>query len=134
MSPTTRTSTRDRCRSRCRSALAWRAVACAAAALLGTATAGAVAPARLQVVTQRPLTVRGAGFGRHERVRVRLLMPGAEMVRRVRSTRRGVFTVRFAGAAPDRCSGYSIVASGASGSVATLRWPVRRGCPPARAR
>jgi hypothetical protein len=132
MSPTSRTSTRDRFRSRCRSAPARLAVACAAAALLVTGTA--VAAARLQVVTPRPLTVRGAGFVRHESVRVRLLMPGREIVRRVRATRGGRFTVRFAGAAPDRCSGYSIVASGASGSFATLRWPVRPGCPPALAR
>jgi hypothetical protein len=112
--------------------LARLALAYTAAALLGAGTAAAAA--RLQVVTQQPLTVRGAGFVRHESVRVRLLMPGMEMVRRVRATRRGRFTVRFAGAAPDRCSGYSIVASGASGSFATLRWPVRPGCPPALAR
>jgi hypothetical protein len=132
MSRTSRTSTRDRCRSRCRSALTRVAVACAAAALLGTGTA--VAAARLQAVTQKPLTVRGAGFVRHESVRVRLLMPGREMMRRVRATRGGRFTVRFGGLAPDRCSGYSIVASGASGSFARLRWPVRPGCPPALAR
>jgi hypothetical protein len=85
-------------------------------------------------VTRYPLTVRGTGFVRHESVRVRLLIPGREVVRRVRATRRGRFTVSFAGAAPDRCSSYSIVASGASGSFATLRRPVRPGCPPARSR
>jgi hypothetical protein len=102
------------------------------AAVLAPGTADA--KARLKIVTHAPLTVRGAGFMRHESVRVRLLMPDAEMVRRVRATRRGRFSVRFDGAAPDRCAGYSIVASGASGSFATLRWPARPGCPPALAR
>ncbi|MEA2184089.1 MAG: hypothetical protein QOF69_3274 [Solirubrobacteraceae bacterium] len=90
----------------------------------------AVGKPRLAIVTPAPVTVRGAGFHRHESVRVRLLAPGVEMVRRLRATRAGRFSVSFAGVAPDRCAGYSIVATGASGSLVTLRWPVRRGCPP----
>jgi hypothetical protein len=101
-------------------------------AALGAGTAAA-AP-RLEVVTQAPFSVRGAGFARHESVRVRLLLPGTELVRRVRASRGGRFVARFAGAAPDRCAGYSIVATGAAGSVARLRMPVRRGCPPALSR
>ena len=107
------------------------AVLCAAVAVL--AAAPAVARPRLKIVAAHPLTVRGAGFARHEVVRVRLLARNVEMVRRVRATRGGRFFVRFAGAAPDRCSGYSIVATGASGSFVTLRWPVLPGCPPALA-
>jgi hypothetical protein len=90
----------------------------------------AQATPRLQVATQAPLTIRGVGFARHESVRVRLLLPATEMVRRVRATRRGSFSVRFAGATPDRCSGYSLVATGGAGSVARLQVR-RRGCPPA---
>jgi hypothetical protein len=85
---------------------------------------------RLVLVAQNPVTVRGAGFARYERVRVRLVMPDAEIVRRVRASRRGRFSVSFPGAAPDRCAGWSIIATGASGSVARLRRPAR-GCPPA---
>jgi hypothetical protein len=101
-------------------------------AALGAGTAAA-AP-RLEVVTQAPFSVRGAGFARHESVRVRLLLPSTEIVRRVRASRAGRFVARFAGAAPDRCAGYSIAATGAAGSVARLRMPVRRGCPPALSR
>jgi hypothetical protein len=104
-------------------------VVAVAAAALGAGTAAAAA--RLEVVAHAPLTVRGSGFARHEVVRVRLRMPNAQMVRRVRATRRGRFSARFPGAAPDRCAGYSIVATGASGSSAALRRPARRGCPPA---
>jgi hypothetical protein len=128
MWPTNRTSTRDRWRSRCRNALAGLAVVCAVAAAVGPGAA--VAKPRLKIVAHAPLTVRGSGFARHESVRVRLLMPGSEIVRRVRASSRGGFSVRFAGAAPDRCAGYSIVASGAAGSLVTLRSPARPGCPP----
>ena len=128
MWPTSRTSTRDRWRSRFRDALAGLVV-CALVAVLGPGTA--VAKPRLKVVAQAPLTVRGTGFVAREAVRVRLLMPRSEMVRRVRASRRGRFLARFAGAAPDRCAGYSIVASGGAGSFVTLRWPARPGCPPA---
>jgi hypothetical protein len=127
-----RTSTPDRWRFRCHNALAGLALVCAVAAVLGPGTA--VAKPRLTIVAHAPLlTVRGSGFVRHESVRVSLLMPGSEIVRRVRATRRGGFSVRFAGAAPDRCTGYSIVARGAAGSFVTLRWPARPGCPPALA-
>jgi HD-GYP domain-containing protein (c-di-GMP phosphodiesterase class II) len=102
------------------------------AAVLGPGTA--VAKPRLKVVAHAPLTVRGTGFVRHESVRVRLVMPDSEMVRRVRATRRGRFSVRFTRAAPDRCAGYAVVASGDAGSFVTLRWPARPGCPPALAR
>jgi hypothetical protein len=131
MWPTSRTSTRDRWRSRCRNALAALAVGCTVAAVLGPGTAAA--KPRLKIVAHAPLTVRGTGFARGESVRVRLLMPHSEIVRRVRASRRGRFSVRFAGAVPDRCAGYSIVASGAAGSFVTLRWPARPGCPPALA-
>jgi hypothetical protein len=125
----TKTSTRDRWLSRCPS----RVVLLAAVTVVMCASAAgtAVAKPRLAIVTQTPVTVRGAGFQRHESVRLRLLAPGLQMVRRLRATRAGRFSVSFAGAAPDRCAGYSIVATGASGSLVTLRWPVRRGCPPA---
>ena len=93
----------------------------------------AAATPRLHLVTPAPLSVRGLGFVRYESVRVRLLLAGTVMVRRVRASRRGRFVARFAGAAPDRCSGYAVVATGASGSVARLRMPVRPGCPPALA-
>jgi hypothetical protein len=98
-----------------------------AAVLLGAGTA--LATARLELVTQAPMTVRGSGFAGHESVRVRLVLPTAEIVRRVRATRRGRFSVRFTRTAPDRCAGYAIVATGSRGSVARLRRQPR--CPPA---
>ena len=88
-----------------------------------------MATARLELVTQAPFTVRGTGFARGESVRVRLLLPKQEIVRRVRASRRGRFSVRFAGATPDRCAGYAIVATGSGGSIARLRRQPR--CPPA---
>jgi len=99
--------------------------------LIGAGTA--VARPRLELVTPNPLLVRGTGFARQESVRVRLLVRNGEMVRRVWATRGGRFLVRFGGPAPDRCAGYSIVATGASGSYARLRRPVRPACPPALA-
>jgi hypothetical protein len=103
----------------------------AAVAVLAASTA--VAKPRLEIVTADPAMVRGVGFAPRESVRVRLLGPDMEMLRRVRATRGGRFSVRFASPAPDRCTGYSIVAIGAAGSYARLRWPVRPACPPALA-
>jgi hypothetical protein len=105
-------------------------------ALLACAGTAAQVSARprpaLRLVTLSPLRVHGSGFGARERVRVRLRSLGTLVAtRRVRATRRGGFTVGFAGAGIDRCSGFSITAVGRSGRRATVRWRIAAKCPPA---
>jgi hypothetical protein len=84
----------------------------------------------VRLVALSPAKVHGSGFGARERVRVRLRSGGRRLAtRHVRATRRGGFTVSFAGVLIDRCSAFSITAVGRSGRTATLR---RRAlCPPA---
>jgi hypothetical protein len=103
------------------------AVLLAAAALAAPAAAGP--PTRLTLVRRTPVTVDGTGFRHLERVSVRLVAPGVDRTRRRRATRSGRLTVRF-GVVVDRCSGLSVIASGAAGSRAVLRSRAQPLCPP----
>ena len=96
-------------------------------ALAHTATTGAAQQPRLRIERWSPATVTGADFRAHERVRVVLHHPGKAETRRTHANANG----RFADVTLDRCSRYSITATGSSGSRARL---VRRAlpeCPPA---
>jgi hypothetical protein len=100
-------------------------------ALAHTATTGAAQQPRLRIERWSPATVTGADFRAHERVRVVLHHPGKTETRRTHTNANGSFSARFADVTLDRCSGYSITATGSSGSRARL---VRRAlpeCPPA---
>jgi hypothetical protein len=106
-----------------------------AAALL-TATgafAGAAPKPHLALVRSAPLTVRGHGFHRHERVRVVVRQASRPaVVHRLRAGRRGRFTTTFAGVALDRCGGFSVTAIGRAGSRVTLKRPPLPACMPVR--
>jgi hypothetical protein len=101
-----------------------------------SAAAGPAAPVSarahpaLRLVALSPASVHGSGFGARERVRVRLRAHHTlTATRHVRATRRGGFTVRFAGVLIDRCSAFSVTAVGRSGRTATLARE-RAVCPP----
>jgi len=92
-----------------------RAVAAIALAVLAAAGPAAHVSARsrpaLRFVTLSPVSVHGSGFGARERVRMRLQAHDTLIaIRHVRTTRRGGFTVRFAGVLIDRCSAFSVTA------------------------
>ena len=73
-------------------------------------------------------TVRGSHFHARERVRVTMTTTST-VVRSVRTSRLGAFTVALA-AAPDPCNGAVVItASGAAGDHAQLK-VMPRGCPP----
>ncbi len=102
----------------------------AALALTGTASGGASKPT-LELVRGKPLTVRGSGFQRRERVRVTIVASG-NFARTVRTSARGTFTAAFGGVSFsfDRCgNGWVITARGARGDAATLKLP-QPECPP----
>ena len=94
--------------------------------------AGARSRARLTVAKAQPMTVHGAAFHRRERVRL-VLRPGsgAAVTRRVRASSSGTFTFAFPTAKLGRCAGWTVTATGAAGSRATLRRPPLPACLPA---
>ena len=98
------------------------------------AFAGATSKPRLTLARTQPLTIRGRGFHRHERVRVVLRQAARPaVVHRLRAGRRGRFTTTFGGVALDRCGGFSITAVGRAGSRATFKRPPLPACLPVRA-
>jgi hypothetical protein len=107
------------------------AVACLALALAVSAAASRPAPA-LRLVTTQPLTVRGAHFKSHERVRVTRHFDTSKLSKLVRATATGTFKVTFAApVAFDPCrESVSVTAVGGRGSEAALKLP-QRACPPA---
>jgi hypothetical protein len=107
-----------------------------AAALLAAtgAFAGPAPKPRLALVRSVPLTVRGRGFHRHERVRVVVRQASRPaVVHRLRAGRRGRFMTTFGSVALDRCGGISVTAIGRAGSRATLKRPPLPACMPVRA-
>lgn len=98
------------------------------AALVAGAPAAAGTP-RLQLSHFQPLTVRGAGFHAHERVRVTLAAPDPQ-TRVVATSASGSFSVAFPAAHVGHCTGYFIRAVGAAGEHALLRPPLP-ACMPA---
>lgn len=76
---------------------------------------------QLTITSMHPPAVHGTGFHAREHVRVVFTAPGDSRHRRVRVSRRGAFTTTFPNATYDRCSGFSIVATGVQGDEATVR-------------
>jgi hypothetical protein len=83
----------------------------------------------LRVADRQPLVVRGTGFRPNERVRVTVSADGDSATRRLRASRRGVFSANFAPVALHPCDGLFASATGASGSRAKLK--AQPQCPPA---
>jgi len=102
---------------------------CAALALGTASSAGTSAPA-LRLTAMQPLTIGGAAFKSRELVTVRVTRSNPPAVRRseVRATRLGAFTVQVADLRVGRCSGLAVRATGARGSVATLKRPPLPAC------
>jgi hypothetical protein len=100
----------------------------AAAVLCGPATSGQ--GARLRLMTQTPVTLRGTGFKAGEHVRVVTRFPGMA-TKGVTAGSAGSFTVRFTGSAGTRCTGFSVTATGDRGSRASFtRLPEQCGALP----
>ena len=100
-------------------------------ATIARATTGAAPQPRLRIERWSPATVTGADFRAHERVRVVLHHPGKAETRRTHTNANGRFSARFADVTLDRCSRYSITATGSSGSRARLVPRALPECPPA---
>jgi hypothetical protein len=89
--------------------------------ILVTAVSAASASApRLTIVGQSPLTVRGAGFTPHSRIRVVANVDGTTTLRPL-TNRLGAFVIRFTGTFVPSCTAFSVRAFGAPGLLATLR-------------
>jgi hypothetical protein len=84
----------------------------------------------VRVTQWSPLVVVGERFRPLEPIVVKVTAGTETLVRRLRSSRRGTFVVRFAAVNSDRCHGVSIIATGAGGRVAKMRLPEFL-CPPA---
>lgn len=100
-------------------------------ATIALATTAAAPQPRLRIERRSPATVTGAAFRAHERVRVVLHRPGKAETRRTHTNAHGRFSARFADVTLDRCSRYSITATGSSGSRARLVPRALPECPPA---
>lgn len=83
---------------------------------------------RISVLSTNPITIHGRDFRHGARVRVTLDVLSArtgadrQMIHRVRANRHGAFTTSFA-ISTDRCSSYTVKASGAHGAPVTVRGP-----------
>jgi hypothetical protein len=110
--------------------LSFSALACSALALAAPALAASPA-ASLRLVTTEPLTVRGAHFRSHERVRVTEHVNKARRSKVVRASATGAFRVVFSPPySVDPCvESLLVTAVGGRGSDAALKFP-QRACPP----
>jgi hypothetical protein len=85
----------------------------------------------VKVADWQPLVLVGSRFRPFERVVIRVSDASSPtVVKRLRATRRGTFVAIVAAATVDRCSGVSIVVTGAGGRVAKTKMPLPL-CPPA---
>lgn len=96
------------------------------------AASGGVAKrtAHLQLVSGNPVKLRGTGFFRGERVRVRVVAGSAVKSKVVYAGRAGGFLVTFATISHHRCDALFAEAVGARGSQARLKPPPQPLCPP----
>jgi hypothetical protein len=104
-------------------------------AVVTGASASAVAPthssgakARLILMDNAPLTLRGTQFDAGERVRL-IVVAGRRVTKQLRANGAGGFVVRFRGTSLGRCAGYTAIAVGARGSRASIGAP-NAYCPP----
>jgi hypothetical protein len=107
-------------------------IALTLALALGAAASGAnqtaAGKATLKLQGAAPLTLRGAGFFRAERVVVSV-RSGQRRSKRVTANERGTFVVSFPRFTYDRCDPLTALAVGSRGSRAGLK-VLPRGCPP----
>jgi hypothetical protein len=85
----------------------------------------------VRIADDLPLTLRGTSFRPGERVRVRVLMGAATLVRTTRASRTGRFSVRFAGIRLNYCAApLTITARGARSGLVRVRIPIRECAAP----
>lgn len=92
------------------------------------AAAASATATNVRVTDMAPFTVRGAAFHALERVRVSVTTPEGARAIQVRATSAGTFVARFPAVHFGSCAAYTVRATGAQGSRATLR--VMPECPP----
>jgi xanthine/CO dehydrogenase XdhC/CoxF family maturation factor len=84
---------------------------------LACAHAGVVTKTRVRMVDQAPLTLRGVGFARDERVRLAVSLGDRTAVRKLRANDAGSFTTRFGALRYGRCGpALEVEAAGSRGS------------------
>jgi hypothetical protein len=83
----------------------------------------------LRVVDAHPLTLKGAHFPAHERVRLTATATETE-TRTVRTKRDGSFTVQFDSVSVGRCSALAVQAVGARGDRASVKVLQSEDCAP----
>ena len=98
-------------------------------ATLAIATVAAASP-HLAVTSTSPLSVHGTGFRPHEHVSVRYSGNSGVVHRHVRAGDAGAIRATFRSVAVDRCSGYTIVATGTHHDHARVRALPPRECNP----
>jgi hypothetical protein len=76
---------------------------------------------RLATLDLAPVTVRGVYFRAREQVRVVLRMNGDVYSRRITTTLRGRFVVRYLSVTAGPCTPYTVSATGSKGSRAALK-------------
>lgn len=85
--------------------------------------------ARVTLLDRDPVTVKGTGFAKRERVFVRVLPAGGTTFSKIVVARDGTFTAVFPQRELGECSGYTIVATGrTSGTRATRRELIPPAC------
>lgn len=84
---------------------------------------------QLRLAAGDPVKLRGTGFLRGERVRVRVVARSAGKSKIVYAGRTGAFMTTFPTISRDRCSGLFAEAVGSGGSHARLKFP-QPLCPP----
>ena len=90
------------------------------AALLPIAAAASTRAAQVAVVSHSPVTVRGTGFHRYERVVV-TVSARESRTRKIYATARGSFRAVFKGYSFTYCEPYAVRAKGNRGSTAFVR-------------
>ena len=95
-------------------------VLAALAAVYATAGSSQTGHPQLRLMSTDPLTVRATGFGARERVRVVVRAP-ALASKTMTTGSGGGFTVTFPGTSASSCAGFSVTATAADGSHATLK-------------
>ena len=84
---------------------------------------------RLRLADASPLTLKGTHFRARERVRI-TVSASETQTRVVRTARNGSFTAQFPDLVISRCSGFAVLAVGASGDRASMKVLQQPDCPP----
>jgi hypothetical protein len=108
-------------------------VALAVALTIATgASAGTAAKPALQLVSSKPLIVRGANFKPQEHVRLTMRTGEDVAYRRANASRQGMFRSDFGTVTFGRCGGFTIRAVGSMGSSVLFKKLPLPACMPER--